>query len=455
MESRRLKSCLAGILILISGAMVIAQESVPLGIHYQAVARDNYGKELVNKKISVKFSVIAADPLSQPVFQEVQDVTTTRFGVFSLVIGHGTPTGNSQCQNLGCIQWELSQHYLKVEVKFENDFMDMGTMPFLSVPYALYAGRSLEPGPAGPQGAPGPKGDPGDPASDDQSLSIVNIDGSDYLKISGGNEVKISSIEKDGDITNEIQDLTLNNNKLKITRNPDATEWDLTRYLDNTDSQNLTWDGTNRVLGISGNATTINLSELKNDADASPTNEIQNLSLSGNTLTLSGDATPVDLTTFKDNTDSQTLDFNEANNSLSITGGNSVQLSSTIAFRAQKATSETVTTFMSDYNFYTGPPVYNDGGGYDYTSGEFTTPVAGIYTFNVSYFAFGGGNSRVIKIYLDGSLYEILNSDIASGSSLTRSVTMKLAAGKKVKVMINVGTGFEIGTGYFSGFKVN
>ena len=72
------------------------QKNVPLGIHYQAVARDNFGNELVNTKISVKFSIISEDPLSAPVYQELhQDVTTSKFGVFSIVIGHGIPTGNS------------------------------------------------------------------------------------------------------------------------------------------------------------------------------------------------------------------------------------------------------------------------------------------------------------------------------------------------------------------------
>jgi hypothetical protein len=32
---------------------------------------------------------------------------------------------------------------------------------------------------------------------------------------------------------------------------------------------------------------------------------------------------------------------------------------------------------------------------------------------------------------------------------------MKLVAGDKVKPIINVGTGYETGTGTFSGFKVN
>jgi hypothetical protein len=155
-------------LILLTFVMIctegIAQYNVPYGINYQAVARDNYGNELANRKISVKFSIISGDPLGTLVYQEVhQNIITSAFGVFSLVIGKGIATGNTPYNQLSQIQWEKASHYLKVEVKFENNFMDMGTMPFLSVPYALYAQKSLEPGPAGPKGDPGPKGEAGDP----------------------------------------------------------------------------------------------------------------------------------------------------------------------------------------------------------------------------------------------------------------------------------------------------
>ena len=47
------------------------------------------------------------------------------------------------------INWSTVNHYLQVSVKFENNFMDMGTMQFMAVPYALYAGKSLEAGPSG------------------------------------------------------------------------------------------------------------------------------------------------------------------------------------------------------------------------------------------------------------------------------------------------------------------
>ena len=142
-----------------------AQGTVPGGINYQAVARDNNGNELVNTAIEVRFSIRTGSPTGPVIYQEVfTDVTTSRYGVFSLMIGKGDPVLGIFAE----IDWSTANHYLTVEVKFENLFMDMGTMQFMAVPYALYAAKSLEAGPAGP---PGPKGDPGDPATDDQQLS--------------------------------------------------------------------------------------------------------------------------------------------------------------------------------------------------------------------------------------------------------------------------------------------
>ena len=68
------------------------------------------------------------------------------------------------------------------------------------------------------------------------------------------------------------------------------------------------------------------VNDLVDDADADPTNEIQDLSLTGNTLSLSSDATTVDLSGYLDNTDAQSLAL--SGNSLSISGGNSVTLPS-------------------------------------------------------------------------------------------------------------------------------
>lgn len=159
MRQRKSKRYLA-LLVFLSVCSISFGQSVPLGISYQAVARDNFGKEIVNTKIDVRFSIIIGDPLGDVVFQEVQSVTTSRYGVFTMIIGNGTPTGNKIYGELSQIRWSEAYHYVKVEVKFDNDFIDMGTMQFMAVPYALYAQKSLEPGPAGPQGNTGLRATP-------------------------------------------------------------------------------------------------------------------------------------------------------------------------------------------------------------------------------------------------------------------------------------------------------
>ena len=68
---------------------------------------------------------------------------------------------------------------------------------------------------------------------------------------------------------------------------------------------------------------------LTGEIDASVTNEIQSLSLSGSSLTISGDTTVIDLSPFAGmNTDNQTLSL--SGSLLSITGGNSSNLSPAI-----------------------------------------------------------------------------------------------------------------------------
>ncbi|MGA1978012.1 MAG: hypothetical protein ABSG89_09190 [Bacteroidales bacterium] len=458
MASGILKKIFISAALIAGSAGVYAQGTVPLGIYYQAVARDNEGNELASTQISVKFSILQGDPLGTVVYQELHDnVITSKFGVFSLVIGKGVPTGNSQYSSLGDIPWKDADHYLKVEVKFANDFMDMGTMQFLAVPYALYAQQSLEPGPQGPQGPQGPKGDPGDPASDNQTLSF---DGSN-LSISNGNTVNLSSLTNTqllsilGDtlsiqggnkvgLPNQIQDLQLdNNNQLKITKNPSATLIDLSSY-----KQSLSYDTTHQILSIS-NGNSADLSSIER-------NSIQDIHLTGNLLTIDKNpsSTGVDLSKYLDNTDNQQLTYNDTTKTLSIDRGNSVTLGTMVAFRARNATSDAAS--INSYPIMTYDAVdYNIGNYLNPSTGIFTTPTDGIYTFNVSYYADGTGDGREIDIYVNSVLYEKLALSIAGGSTIpVRSVTMKLSAANTVSVVVYTGLATQTGTGIFSGFKV-
>ncbi len=173
-------------LALLAGAQAAtAQGTVPPGINYQAVARDNSGNEMVNTEIDVRFTIRTGSITGPAIYQEVfTRIRTSKYGVFSLIIGKGDPVLGSFAE----IDWSTANHYLQVEVKFDNLFLDMSTMQFLSVPYALYAAKSLEPGPAGPPGIQGP---PGDPASDDQELNWDR--NARDLSITGGNTVKLDT----------------------------------------------------------------------------------------------------------------------------------------------------------------------------------------------------------------------------------------------------------------------
>lgn len=422
-------------------------QNVPKGIFYQAVARDNYGKELVNKDIDVKFSIISGTPLGTVVYQELHShVITSKFGVFTRVIGTGIHVGGIY-EDLSQIQWSTADHFLKVEVKFDNDFLDMGTMQFLTVPYALYAQKSLEPGPPGP---PGPKGETGDPGSQTLSFNGNN------LTISGGNTVNLSSLNPPhqlsliGDtlsilggnkvgLTNQIQDLTLDiNNKLKITKNSAATEIDLSPF-----KQNLSYNNSTGILSISSGS----------GADLTPlkTAVIQDIHLTGNLLTIDKNSasTGVDLSKYMDNTDNQNLSFDPSTNTLSIDRGSSVVLGSTVAFRAEKTNPAgpigTAVTLIFDV------VRYNDALGYNSTTGEFTAPFNGIYTFNIRYDAAFGAQ---VSLFLNGVVYEIMADAITNSSAVFRSITMKLSTNNVVKVVVNTGNAIQAGTGSFSGYKV-
>jgi hypothetical protein len=452
MASKGFKRYYALLIFLLVGSASFGQD-VPLGIFYQAVARDNYGKELVNKDIDVKFSIISGNPLGTLVYQELfAHVTTSKFGVFSLIIGHGTPTGGLYGE-LSQIQWSTAYHYLKIEVKFDNDFIDMGTMQFLSVPYALYAQKSLEPGPAGQKGDQGAKGDPGDPATDKQTLSF---DGNN-LSISNGNTINLSTLKIPaqltllGDtlsilggnkvgLTNQIQDLQLDiNNKLKITKNSSATAIDLNPF-----KQNLSYDNATGLLSIS-NGTGADISALKTAA-------IQDIHLTGNQLTIDKNSTStgVDLSKYMDNTDNQTISYTQSNNSLTISNGNTISLGSMVAFRAEKINPTGPVGTEVPLVFETVR--YNDGLAYNNTTGEFLAPTDGIYTFNVRYDAAIGAK---ISLYLNGQLYEIIADVLSNSGAVYRSITMKLAMNNIIKVIVSTGIATQSGTGSFSGFKVN
>jgi len=587
MGVRNLEKYLIVLILIFLTHAGFGQGSVPVGINYQAVARDNSGKELASKNIDVKFSIISGNPLGTLVYQELHsNIITSKFGVFSLIIGKGVPTAGT-FSDLSQVNWSQALHYLKVEVKFDNVFVEMGTMQFLSVPYALYAQKSLEPGPPGlkgdtgspgsqglqgiqgqkgdngpqglkgdtgplgPQGVQGQKGDQGDPASDNQTLSF---DGSN-LSISVGNAGTVSMVNlsplnvtqvlsSNGDtvsltgggrviLPNEIQDLSLDiNNILRVSKSI-ASGVDLTRFLDdkqqlsfnNADNtlsitngttpinlskfnQTLTFTTSDYILSISGGTSSVDLSPIKNDAiqdlsldlnnklkitknasateidlgaykqnltynettgilgisngtgaDLTPlkTDELQDLALTGNELSLTKSTPKINLAPYLDNTDNQTLTYNELDRSLSITnGGSPVTLGSAIAFRAGIASTVNLpdnTLVDIPFNILSGA-YYANGAYYNSTTGGFTVPYSGIYSFNINT-NFPANSTVFIKV--SGSPNESLIGPMISNGNFRETITLKLNKDVIINIAVLQTNGYLIPflfSGSFSGFRV-
>jgi hypothetical protein len=109
---------------------------------------------------------------------------------------------------------------------------------------------------------------------------------------------------------------------------------------------------------------------------------------------------------------------------------------------------------MASVDFIPDNIEYNDGSSLNETTGEFTATYTGIYTFDIKYVAPSSGDGRMVMLYKNGNLYETLGSNISTGTTLFRTVTFKLLATDKIKMVINTGTATDIGTGTFSGYKV-
>ncbi|MFW5821309.1 MAG: C1q-like domain-containing protein [Bacteroidota bacterium] len=388
-------------------------QHIPLGINYQAIARDNAGNELKNTNLSVRISIISDKTNGNIVYSETHSVTTDLFGLFKLVIGQGSYY-SGEVNDFAAIPWGESSHFLKVEVNFGDGFISMGTMPFLAVPYALYAANAGETG-----GAEDLDKDP------ENELQFLSSDGSS-LSISRGNTIPLSDIRDDADADpqNEIQDLKLEGQNLRLTRNPDPTIINLEAYLDNTDNQELNVDKKNNTLTISkGNSVQI---------DTDTTNELQEISLSGYDL------------------------------SLSRNGGSVNIKPDIIAFRAIKNTESTLAAGdevpslkFNEQRLDTGEEPGDELGYYNQDNGVFTVPTLGngLYHFDLTY---NFASSQTLEILLNGEVYEVIFENYGGVSGIhSYSFILMLNDGDKVNIRL-LNQSFSIcGRGTFSGYRIH
>ncbi len=281
-----------------------AWSQVPQGIKYQAIARDKEGNILVNRQITLRASIIDSAQGGAVVYSELHKSGTNQWGLFNVNVGQGV----NSTASFTAINWSTGKKWIKIDVDLDGgfNFSPMGMTELLSVPYALFAGNST--------GSSG--GSISNVSYDPNSKQLVITesgvnhsatiaDDSDNLSDNALNDLsdvnatpQISQVLKwngtewiaADDATND-QTLSLANNIFSIS---DGNSIDLTSYLDNTDNQILSYDSSTHVLTLQ-NGGTVDLSALLNDADADPQNELQDLVLTGNLLSLTNSGVTIAL----------------------------------------------------------------------------------------------------------------------------------------------------------------
>jgi len=226
---------------------VFALSQTPQAFKYQTVARNNAGEILANQNISFRMTILQGELPGIVVYAETHAATTNATGLATLEIGRGTPVSG----NFAAINWSTTPIFLKTEIDPAGGsaFVEMGTSELLSVPYALYAENTANNDDAD-----------ADPANELQTLTQNGLNVS--LSQGGGT---INVADNDNNPANEIQQLIKAGNVVTLSQNGGS-------FTDEV-----------------------------NDADANPTNELQNLSNSknGNLINLeisNGMGTTLDVT---------------------------------------------------------------------------------------------------------------------------------------------------------------
>ena len=112
----------------------------PQKINFQSILRNTSGEIVANKAVNVRISLLTGSAGGSNVFTETHAKTTDASGLISLQIGMGTLVSGV----FSNINWGNLSHFIKLEADFNGGttYELLGTQELMSVPYALYAGKT-------------------------------------------------------------------------------------------------------------------------------------------------------------------------------------------------------------------------------------------------------------------------------------------------------------------------
>jgi hypothetical protein len=103
-------------------------------INYQAVARQLNGTPVAGSTIKVRLTILDNNI---PAYAETRSVVTNAFGLFNIQVGGNN--AEAVAGSFSTLNWNTGVKTLKTEMDVNggSNFMDMGTQPMQSVPFAL------------------------------------------------------------------------------------------------------------------------------------------------------------------------------------------------------------------------------------------------------------------------------------------------------------------------------
>ncbi|MCK4663320.1 MAG: hypothetical protein KAT68_10670, partial [Bacteroidales bacterium] len=253
----------------------------PEKMSYQAVVRDASDNLITNTYVGMQISILQGSADGTAVYVETQTPTTNANGLITIEIGEGTTT-----DDFSVINWANGPYFIKTETDpaVGINYTITGTSQLLSVPYALHA-----------------------KTAENVTGTIIETDPvyTEWDKSSGISITESQISDLDHFTNTDETDPVFGASVASGITATDTTTW-------NTESD---FSGDYNDLTNTPTIPT-NVSDLANDsgyitspddADADATNEIQDLLLTGNILTITsnGTATEIDLSAYLDNTDTQ------------------------------------------------------------------------------------------------------------------------------------------------------
>jgi len=130
------------IIIALLAVSFSAFAQAPNLLNYQGVARNAVGNPLPNQTMKLRLSVHDLLPSGAVVYSEIRQITTNLGGLFSVQIG--SAGASSSTGTLGGVNWIVGNKFLQVELDpaSNNNYLDIGTVQLVSVPYAFGAGSA-------------------------------------------------------------------------------------------------------------------------------------------------------------------------------------------------------------------------------------------------------------------------------------------------------------------------